>query len=74
MKEAEAEATHCTEHERHTTEDEDGRAADELRKRSIAIIYKQLARVLHPDFERDSERQKKKVQLMQELTRGVSPQ
>src|SRR5262249_31774859 len=41
---------------------------EELRKRSIANIYKQLARVLHPDLERDAERQKKKVQLMQELT------
>ena len=44
------------------------RVAEELRKRSIANIYKQLARVLHPDFERDRERQKEKVQLMQELT------
>src|SRR5262249_8383155 len=30
--------------------------------------YKQLARVLHPDLERDNERQKQKVELMQELT------
>ena len=36
------------------------RAAEEFRKRSIATIYKQLARVLHPDFERDRERQKAK--------------
>lgn len=68
MKEAEAEAAHCAEHGRHETEDEQLRAEDEFRKRSIANIYKQLARVLHPDFERDTERQKKKVQLMQELT------
>jgi hypothetical protein len=68
MKEAEAEAAHCAEHGRHGTEDEDVRAAEELRKRSVANIYKQLARVLHPDFERDSERQKEKVELMQELT------
>jgi hypothetical protein len=68
LKEAEAEAAHCAEHGHHATEDEHLRAEEELRKRSIANIYKQLARVLHPDLERDTERQKKKVQLMQELT------
>jgi len=68
MKEAEAEAAHCAEHGRHGAEDEDIRAAEEFRKRSVANIYKQLARVLHPDFERDSERQREKGQLMQELT------
>ena len=68
MKEAEAEAARCAEHGRHETEDEQIRAADEFRKRSIANIYKQLARVLHPDLERDTDRQKKKVELMQELT------
>ena len=68
MKEAEAEATRCAEHGHHSTEDEYDRAAEEARKRSIANIYKQLARVLHPDFERDSERQREKVELMQELT------
>jgi hypothetical protein len=68
MKQAEAEAAHCAEHGHHASDDEQLRAAEELRKRSIANIYKQLARVLHPDLERDSERQKKKVQLMQELT------
>jgi hypothetical protein len=68
MKQAEAEAARCAEHGRHATEDEDIRAAEEFRKRSIANIYKQLARVLHPDFERDGDRQKEKVELMQELT------
>ena len=68
LKEAEAEAARCAEHGRHGSEDEDVRAAEEFRKRSIANIYKQLARVLHPDLERDSERQKEKVELMQELT------
>jgi hypothetical protein len=68
MKEAEAEAAHCAEHGHHAAEDEQLRADEEFRKRSIANIYKQLARVLHPDLERDIERQKKKVQLMQELT------
>jgi hypothetical protein len=68
MKEVEAEAAHCAEHGHHATEDEHLRAEEEFRKRSIANIYKQLARVLHPDLERDTERQKKKVQLMQELT------
>jgi hypothetical protein len=68
MKEAETEAAHCAEHGHHATEDEHLRAEEEFRKRSTANIYKQLARVLHPDLERDTERQKKKVQLMQELT------
>jgi hypothetical protein len=68
MKEAEAEAARCAEHGHHGTEDEELRAAEELRKRSIANIYKQLARVLHPDLERNNQRQKEKVQLMQELT------
>jgi hypothetical protein len=68
MKEAEAEAAHCVEHGHHATEDDQQRAEEEFRKRSIANIYKQLARVLHPDFELDTERQKNKVQLMQELT------
>ena len=53
-------------------EDEELRAAEEFRKRSIANIYKQLARVLHPDFERDSERQKEKVQLDAGTHRSIS--
>jgi hypothetical protein len=68
MKQEEAESARCAEHGHHATDDDEVRAAEERRKRSIANIYKQLARVLHPDFERDNERQKEKVQLMQELT------
>ena len=68
MKEAEMEAAHCRDAAHHSAEDENVRAAEEFRKKSIAAIYKQLARVLHPDLERDSERQKQKVELMQELT------
>jgi hypothetical protein len=68
MREAEAEAAHCAEHGHHAAEDEQLRAEEEFRKRSIANVYKQLARVLHPDLEPDTERQKYKVQLMQELT------
>jgi hypothetical protein len=68
MKEAEAEAAHCAEHGRHETDEGRLRAEEELRKRSIGNIYKQLARVLHPDFERDAERRQEKVLLMQELT------
>jgi hypothetical protein len=64
----EAETAHCAEHGRHGTDDADLRAAEEFRKRSIANMYKQLARVLHPDLEPDSEFRKKKVELMQELT------
>jgi hypothetical protein len=68
LKEAEDEEARCGETGHHSTDDEQLRAAEELRKRSIATIYKQLARVLHPDLERDRERQKEKVELMQQLT------
>jgi hypothetical protein len=44
------------------------RRAEELRRKSIASIYKQLARVLHPDLEQDSERREFKSALMQKLT------
>jgi hypothetical protein len=68
MKQAAEEEARCAEHGRHATDDEHLREAEEFRKRAIANIYKQLARVLHPDFERDAERQREKVELMQELT------
>ena len=42
--------------------------ADEIRKKSLAAIYRQLAKVLHPDLEPDPERKQRKVALMQELT------
>jgi hypothetical protein len=44
------------------------RQAEEVRKKSIASIYKQLARVLHPDLEPDAACRERKVALMQELT------
>ena len=43
-------------------------AAEEVRKRSIGVIYKQLARVLHPDLEPDAALKERKGRLMQELT------
>ena len=44
------------------------RQAEEDRKRSITSIYRQLAKVLHPDLEPDEARRQSKVALMQELT------
>lgn len=44
------------------------RQAEEARHRTIGAIYKQLAKVLHPDLERDPQRQREKLGLMQELT------
>ena len=44
------------------------RLAEELRKKAIATIYKQLARVLHPDLELDAALKAQKQTLMQELT------
>jgi hypothetical protein len=43
-------------------------AADELKKKNIATIYKQLAKLFHPDLEQDEERKTEKMLLMQELT------
>jgi hypothetical protein len=42
--------------------------AEELRKKSIAGVYRQLARALHPDLEPDAELRQRKTVLMQELT------
>ncbi len=41
---------------------------EEARKRGVATIYKQLAKVLHPDLERDPVRRAEKMKLMQQLT------
>ena len=42
--------------------------AEEARKRTISVIYKQLAKVLHPDLESDPVQREQKHHLMQELT------
>jgi hypothetical protein len=42
--------------------------AEELKKKNIGTIYKQLAKLFHPDLEQDEERKAEKVLLMQELT------
>jgi hypothetical protein len=44
------------------------RQAEQLRNKSIASVYKQLAKVLHPDLESDPGRKQAKGALMQELT------
>ena len=46
--------------------------AEELRKKTVATMYKQLARVLHPDLELDPERRRQKERLMQDLTVAYS--
>jgi hypothetical protein len=43
-------------------------AAEELKKKNIGTIYKQLAKLFHPDLEQDEERKAEKMLLMQELT------
>jgi len=68
MKEAEQEDAHCRDVNHHSSEDEQLRLEEKFRKQNIAKIYKELARVLHPDLEQDRERQQQKVELMQELT------
>ena len=41
---------------------------EEARKRTLSVIYKQLAKVLHPDLESDPVKREQKHHLMQELT------
>lgn len=43
---------------------------DQTRRRSLAVIYKQLAKALHPDLEQDPVVRARKQTLMQELTRA----
>ena len=45
-------------------------AREEARKRTVVSIYKQLAKVLHPDLEQDSAMRDRKHALMQELTKA----
>jgi exonuclease VII small subunit len=54
--------------QRQMEKEERQRQAEELRKKTVATIYKQLARVLHPDLEPDAARRPQKEALMQELT------
>jgi hypothetical protein len=53
---------------RQLEKEERTRQAEQLRNKSIASVYKQLAKVLHPDLEPDAERKQAKGTLMQELT------
>jgi len=45
-------------------------AREEARKRTVVSIYKQLAKVLHPDLEQDPAMRERKHTLMQELTKA----
>jgi len=53
---------------RQLKQEERMRQAEEARKKSITTIYRQLAKVLHPDLEMDEARRQTKVALMQDLT------
>ncbi|HEY2381044.1 MAG TPA: hypothetical protein VGK48_07665 [Terriglobia bacterium] len=44
------------------------RQEEEIRQKSIATIYRELAKILHPDLEQDPSRRESKVVLMQDLT------
>jgi hypothetical protein len=48
--------------------------SDEARKISLGSIYRQLAKVLHPDLEPDADRRHAKSALMQELTAAYASQ
>jgi hypothetical protein len=54
--------------QRQLQKEEQLRQAEELRKKTVASLYKQLARVLHPDLELDPALREQKQALMQELT------
>ncbi len=49
-------------------EEERVRRSEELQKTSLATIYRQLAKVLHPDLEPDPDERQRKGAVMQELT------
>ena len=53
---------------RQLEKEERTRQAEQLRNKSIASVYKQLAKVLHPDLEPDAGRKQARGTLMQELT------
>ena len=53
---------------RQLEKEERARQAEQLRNKSIASIYRQLAKVLHPDLEPNADRKQTKGALMQELT------
>lgn len=57
---------------RQIQKEEQLRQAEELRKKTVASLYKQLARVLHPDLELDAALKEQKQALMQELTVAYS--
>lgn len=44
------------------------KAAEEMKQKNISTIYKQLAKLFHPDLEQDEERKIEKEVLMKELT------
>lgn len=48
--------------------DEPKKLADEMEKKSIAELYKELAKLIHPDLEQDEAIRYRKEQLMKELT------
>jgi hypothetical protein len=50
------------------------RRIDEARKTSLTSIYRRLAKVLHPDLERDPVAREEKSARMQELTRAHAEQ
>lgn len=43
-------------------------AADEMKQKNISTIYRQLAKLFHPDLERDEDRRLEKEVLMKQLT------
>lgn len=43
-------------------------AVDEMKQKNISTIYRQLAKLFHPDLEQDEERRAEKEVLMKELT------
>lgn len=45
-------------------------AADEMKQKSLSTLYRQLAKLLHPDLEQDEVRRAEKAVLMQEVPRA----
>jgi len=48
--------------------EENQRLAEEAKSKSIGTVYKQLAKIFHPDLEKDDSARKEKEELMKQLT------
>jgi len=68
LREAQAEEQETFEERPKTKQERQKEETHELQKREISYVYKQLAKVLHPDLEQDPAQKAVKLELMKQLT------